>query len=194
MRCARSPDAVLIRAVRAFLLWTPTPEAHMKLLISTALLLAASAAAGQQPQPAFGCSAPVARQFDFWVGRWEVRDTAGNVLGHNTIEVVEGGCVLQENWRGARGSTGRSLNFVENGEWHQVWVANNPNSTLRLQGGLHDGAMVMRGTTVNAQGASVHNRITWTPLPNGDVRQLWETSTDGSTWRTLFDGRYVTTR
>jgi len=166
----------------------------MRLVFAGALLLGASAAAAQQPQPSFGCATPVARQFDFWVGRWEVRDTAGDVLGHNTIEKVEDGCVLQEQWRGARGSTGRSLNFVENEEWHQVWVANNANSTLRLKGGLRNGAMVMEGTTVDAQRATVHNRITWTPLPNGDVRQLWETSPDGSAWRTIFDGRYVKTR
>ena len=162
----------------------------MRIACASALLIVATTVAAQQPQP-LGCATPLDRQFDFWVGRWEVRDTAGSVLGHNTIEVVEDGCVLQENWRGARGSTGRSLNFVDRGEWHQVWVANNSNSALRLTGGLRDGAMVMRGTTIDAQGATVHNRITWTPLPHGEVRQLWETSPDGATWRAVFDGRYV---
>jgi hypothetical protein len=163
----------------------------MRLVSAAVLLLVASAAAAQQQPPAVGCAAPIARQFDFWAGHWEVRGAGGQLLGHNTIEVVEDGCVVLENWRGARGATGRSFNFVENGEWHQVWVANNPNGALRLKGGLQDGAMVMRGTVVNRQGATVHNRITWTPLENGDVRQLWETSTDGSTWQTVFDGRYV---
>jgi hypothetical protein len=34
-------------------------------------------------------------------------------------------------------------------------------------------------------------RISWTPLPRGDVRQLWERSADGGrTWTVIFDGRY----
>jgi len=38
----------------------------------------------------------------------------------------------------------------------------------------------------------VVNRTIWTPLPEGDVRQHWERSTDnGATWTTVFDGRYV---
>lgn len=35
------------------------------------------------------------------------------------------------------------------------------------------------------------NRITWQALPDGRVRQLWETSTErGVTWKTAFDGFY----
>ena len=35
------------------------------------------------------------------------------------------------------------------------------------------------------------HRITWTPLPDGSVRQHWEASQDaGANWRTLFDGLY----
>ena len=51
--------------------------------------------------------------------------------------------------------------------------------------------MVLRGVTHNAQGAAVQNRITWTPNADGSVRQHWEASTDGETWTTAFDGRYV---
>jgi hypothetical protein len=40
----------------------------------------------------------------------------------------------------------------------------------------------------------VHERISWTPQPDGTVRQLWEQSADGSRWRVVFDGRYVRQR
>jgi hypothetical protein len=37
----------------------------------------------------------------------------------------------------------------------------------------------------------MQNRITWTPHPDGSVRQLWEQSTDeGKTWQVAFDGLY----
>jgi hypothetical protein len=39
--------------------------------------------------------------------------------------------------------------------------------------------------------AGVVNRITWSPLDGGKVRQLWETSKDkGVTWQTTYDGLY----
>ncbi len=35
------------------------------------------------------------------------------------------------------------------------------------------------------------NRMTWTPLDNGYVRQHWEVTSDGgTTWSTAFDGEY----
>jgi hypothetical protein len=41
-------------------------------------------------------------------------------------------------------------------------------------------------------GQQVMQRISWTPGPDGSVRQLWETSADGGkTWETAFDGKYV---
>ena len=49
--------------------------------------------------------------FDFWLGGWNVFDTAGNQVGTNTIEKQEGGCALKETWTGAGGSTGFSINY-----------------------------------------------------------------------------------
>jgi hypothetical protein len=57
-------------------------------------------------------------------------------------------------------------------------------------GGLDEsGAMVM--TDVDRT-TSPLNRITWSPNPDGSVRQHWEQSSDGgTTWATIFDGLYV---
>jgi hypothetical protein len=38
----------------------------------------------------------------------------------------------------------------------------------------------------------VVDRITWIPLEDGRVRQVWEASRDyGNTWQVLFDGTYA---
>jgi len=43
-----------------------------------------------------------------------------------------------------------------------------------------------------ASKTDVVNRITWERLPDGRVRQLWETSKDsGATWSVAFDGYYT---
>lgn len=44
----------------------------------------------------------------------------------------------------------------------------------------------------NKPGATLRQRIRWTPLADDAVRQLWQSSDDdGATWKTAFDGRYV---
>ena len=41
-------------------------------------------------------------------------------------------------------------------------------------------------------GKHLLERITWTPLSDGSVRQLWEQSADaGAKWTIVFDGRYT---
>jgi hypothetical protein len=63
---------------------------------------------------------------------------------------------------------------------------------MHLTGGLRDGSMVLEGKTVGRDNAAVRQRITWTPQPDGRVRQLWEQSKDdGKTWTVGFDGRYA---
>src|SRR5215208_2926534 len=103
-------------------------------------------------------------EFDFWIGDWEVRDPAGNLVGHNRISRVEGVCGLREEWRGAGGVVGTSLNIwsAEHGCWHQTWI-DSSGSLLLLDGGLRDGAMVLEGTTrePDQEGGLIHHRITW---------------------------------
>ena len=46
------------------------------------------------------CHEPERRQFDFWLGEWEVCDPDGKVVGHNSIAPLYDGCALREEWRG----------------------------------------------------------------------------------------------
>ncbi len=141
------------------------------------------------------CQSAGHRQFDFWVGRWSVFTPDGKLAGDNEIEVIEGGCALLEHWRGNGGFTGTSLNHWDpaSGQWHQHWV-DNQGGTLRLAGTRVGASMVLVGTQApsTTPGATQLQRITWTPLPDGAVRQWWQTSDDdGTHWSTAFDGRYV---
>jgi hypothetical protein len=76
--------------------------------------------------------------------------------------------------------------------WRQHWV-DNQGGLLRLAGRLESQRMVLSSSEPHPDkpGATQQQRIAWTPLPDGSVRQLWEASDDGAAWRTLFDGRYV---
>lgn len=163
------------------------------------LFLAAFAApaAAQSPppappaatNPAPPCSTADHRRFDFWVGTWEVRGAArpDAPAARNTITLEHGGCVLREDYENGRYS-GTSLSFWDAGAgvWRQTWI-DNQGQPLLLAGGWRDGAMVMSGP----EGGPPADRVTWTPNPDGTVRQLWEKSVDGgATWTVAFDGSY----
>jgi hypothetical protein len=156
----------------------------------------ASSAAAQVPAAAPApCATPAHRQFDFWVGEWEVSKPDGTPAGRSRIERILEACVISENWTGATGFAGRSFNLYNaaSGRWEQFWV-DQSGARLHLQGGLEGERMVLAGTreATDAQtGPAQRERISWTPNADGSVRQLWETSKDdGRTWTTSFDGLY----
>lgn len=151
--------------------------------------LGAVSLSGQTPPP----PPPINHDFDFWAGDWEVTDAArGKLAGHNLIELKHGGRVLVENYTTPNGYTGMSVNAYDAStkRWHQCWV-DSAGGVLDLYGNLVDGNMVLSGETPLAGGKRQTERITWTPNPDGSVRQHWEQSTDGGkTWTTAFDGLY----
>ena len=163
------------------------------LLLLLPLLAAAQPEAAETPS-AGPCDAPEYRQFDFWLGDWNV-SADDQVAGSNSIRQIHGGCALEENWQGAGagGISGSSFNIYDRatGKWHQTWV-DASGTLLQLDGGLTDGNMVLSGSRPADSGATALHRISWTPNEDGSVRQLWETSLDGgASWSVLFDGLYV---
>jgi hypothetical protein len=158
--------------------------------------LSPSFVAAQTPTPApgRGCDSEQQRQFDFWIGDWDVT-VGGQQAGHNRIERILEGCALLENWTGAGGMSGKSLNFYDpqSTQWHQTWIDDRGGS-LALDGTFSGGSMVLSGTRQGQAGKKTLNRITWTPLPSGQVRQVWETSSDGKSWTVAFDGLYTRKR
>ncbi len=167
--------------------------------------LALSPVVGQAPAPAAAaptapaapaakpCSAPENRQFDFWVGNWEVKNPKGEIEGTNRIESIQGGCAIQENWDDGKGMTGSSFNMYEPGtrKWHQTWI-DNAGGILLLSGEFTGGKMVLSGERTNRAGKKVLDRISWTPIDANHVRQYWQLSRDGGkTWVDNFDGLYT---
>ena len=159
-------------------------------ITASAILLAATTAQAADQPP--DCTGAEYRQFDFWIGEFDVRSPDGQLAGHNVIGPTLNGCVLTEHWTGTDGSEGRSVNFYDRREqrWNQIWI-DNRGGVLRLAGGIVDGSMLLEGTTSGKDGAIRRHRIRWTPNPDASVRQHWESSTDdGATWATVFDGIY----
>ena len=157
-------------------------------MLALPLVIALLGVAAPAPSP---CAAPERRQFDFWIGEWDVTRPDGKVAGQNRIAPILGGCALREEWTGAGGNRGTSLNAwdADARRWRQTWV-DESGTVLLLVGGLDGGRMVLE-----SDGGAARQRITWTPLPDGRVRQLWDSSADGGrTWKVEFDGMYAKKR
>jgi len=154
----------------------------------------AAPAAAQQPAPAAAkptvvpCSAPEHRQFDFWVGRWDVYPTGKDKLvAHSLIESVYGGCGVRENWMPLSKQPGGSLNIYvpEEKRWEQFWI-DSQGSRAIFTGGWNGKAMVIQG-----KWAGPLVRISYTKNADGSVRQFGEQSTDeGKNWAPSFDLTY----
>jgi hypothetical protein len=132
------------------------------------------------------------RHFDFWVGDWDV-EMNGQPAGTNSVQRILDGCVIFENWTGARGGTGKSFNFYNSSKrkWQQTWV-DSTGSVLELAGEYSDGKMQFSGETVQPDGSKMMQRLTFFNLSPERVRQFWEQSTDGGkTWTVAFDGMYI---
>jgi hypothetical protein len=143
------------------------------------------------PANAGACDASEHRQFDFWIGEWNVRTPDGKLAGVNSIKREYEGCVLHERYSTERGYRGESLNMYDAGRkvWHQTWV-DTDGALLLLEGGLKGQSMVLEGQSLDANGQVTKHRITWTPSSNGTVRQHWESTDAAGKWTTAFDGTY----
>lgn len=159
-----------------------------KVLILAMLALPALAAAQGQP-----CSTPAFRAFDYWIGEWEVRDTAGTVIGHQSITRI-GNCGIAEHWqpRGGAGE-GRSISWYSpaDSSWNQLYLG---------AGGWRP---VYRGT-VNAEGeiemwesadavpaGRAITKMRYYKKPGGLQQVLWSSTDRGQTWTVGFVGNYT---
>ncbi len=160
--------------------------------VATAQIPAAPAPVPVKPRPV-PCVAAEYRQFDFWIGDWDVFMPDGRLAGSNRIEPVLNGCVLHEHWLGGN-LAGESFNAwdARRKHWHQTWV-DAAGSVLLLEGRFDGSTMTLSDAAVpdKPDGRAI-NEIRWTPNADGSVRQHWRTSADGGqTWTSVFDGRYV---
>lgn len=137
------------------------------------------------------CAAPENRQFDFWVGDWEVRNKKGELEGTNLVTLDHDGCVLTERWS-SPGQTGASLTMYDfrTKLWTQSWYDSLGN-LLVISGNFQNGSITLQGNRPTPEGKPAVERCIWTPLPDGRVYQYWDTSLDGGkTWAPHFEGFY----
>jgi hypothetical protein len=172
------------------------------------------------PKP-FDCAALEHRQFDFWLGDWDVVPNApvapvapvapaapaapvapARKPARNVIEKAHNGCVVVENWDDGIGGTGQSFNVYDRmtKRWHQTWV-DSTGGLHEYWGALQDGNMVFLGEVPLPPASRFAGRrtirLTFFPLGSGKVRQFSESLSPDGTWSINYDliyTRRVTTK
>jgi hypothetical protein len=172
----------------------------MKIFALAATILLAGSAVAQTPPPPpgpppTGCTSPESRQFDFWVGSWDLYPNGKDTkVAHSLIERLYMGCAIRENWMPLRAGGGGSLNSYVPKEklWRQTWI-DSSGARVEFKGGLQGRSMVLEGFWPGSApgGKDGVTRMTYTPNPDGSVRQHGQVTTDnGKTWLESFDFIY----
>ena len=133
------------------------------------------------------------KQFEFWIGEWNVQNPQGQQVGTSSIQRIETGCVILENWTGAQGGTGKSLNFYDSSlrKWLQTW-ADSSGGVSEFAGVYKDNAIRFEGESHEPSGAKIVRRLTFFNLGPDRVRQFSEASYDGGkSWTVDYDFTYI---
>lgn len=168
----------------------------MRALYLLLLLGVCASAASQQSQQKSPClTEPVYRQFDFWIGEWEVYGKNGKKAGDSKIELILDSCIILEKWTSANGGyAGKSFNTYNavSRQWQQTWVDNRGGSTEFLEGRFEQDKMIfLTRPFPHVKDTMAIRRLTFYSLAPDKVRQHGEISKDGArTWSTEYDLEY----
>jgi hypothetical protein len=171
------------------------------------LVLALFLQTAAPPAKPFDCTAPQHREFDFWVGTWNVVPNAGATgatgaagaarkPATNTIQKAHNGCVIVENWDDGQGGTGQSFNIYDrvSRRWNQTWV-DSTGGRHEYWGELKDGNMVFTGEVPLPPASRFQGRrtirLTFFPLGADKVRQFSESLNVDGTWSVNYDLLYT---
>ena len=163
------------------------------------LVVVLAAPAMQKP-----CTSPEHRQFDFWVGDWDLHWTnadGSSGRGRNRIDKILDGAVIEEKFEetGDVGGTvlkGRSLTVFNKatGMWRQAW-ADNQGGFFALTGQVDGDRRILMTDVVRSAEKASAQRMVFHSISANALTWDWEGSVDGgSTWKRLWRIEYARRR
>jgi tetratricopeptide (TPR) repeat protein len=135
------------------------------------------------------------RQFDYWLGEWNVTTTQGAIpSGNSKIELILEDCVVLENWKSLNNPySGKSYNVYDQAlkRWEQYWV-DNVGGNIFFHGELKDGVMDYYTDEIpQPDGTKLMRHLQFFRVNPDTVRQFSQGSTDGGkTWKVEYDFTY----
>lgn len=133
------------------------------------------------------------RALDFWLGRWNVTDGEQPSHASSVVSLELGKCLIVERWGDATGHRGENV-FGYNLDaktWSGMFADNDGRIHLFVHGTVTAGKAQLSGPSRGPHGEATLDRITIVRMTANDLEQTWQQSTDGgTTWTTVFKGRY----
>ena len=171
--------------------------AKLHLIAFVTMLIMASIPTNSSAQddvenPISPCDRAEARQFDFWIGEWNL--TWGDTgRGTNIITSEMSRCVIEENFttHDSKPFIGHSVSVYNHkiGKWQQTWVDNSGNY-MDFLGEFKDGKMIL-SRQAERQGKKILQRMVFSNIQKDNLDWSWESSEDnGKTWKPLWEIRY----
>ena len=128
------------------------------------------------------------RDFDFWVGSWDLVVRAppapgqpwAEAKGTNQIDSTYAGCVIEEHFRadGPGGFwQGHSVSAFQNGKWRQTWV-DDAGGFIALIGGWDGKQLELRGEPREQNGKTIVMRMVFSDISRDKLHWSWERSED----------------
>lgn len=172
------------------------PRAALAAVVALAFLVAPAAG---QVKRAEWCPEPEARQFDFWLGEWDVQNRnsrpgadrwAATGRATNRVYTVVGGCAVVEHWRGwAWPGAGHIVGFSVRawdpaaGQWELVllWPMGPPQRFGNPEGRFEDGRGDFYSRFTTPQGDSGISRLSFWKIEPGSFQWNNAMSLDGGT-------------
>ena len=131
--------------------------------------------------PASSCTEAEHRQFDFWIGEWDVNTVPSSITREAS------GCAIYEDYQAPLRGLSISVYDPRNRTWNQTYVTSN-GGLLLLTGTFADGKMVL---FERAPDGSLRSRWTWERIDANTVTQRAERTPDnGQSWLPQFLGTY----
>jgi hypothetical protein len=154
---------------------------------------------GQAPPAAVSpCTADSSYQrLAFWVGDWNVYDSAGAKYATQRVHSVIDECAIMAEWSSGGGNKGLGLSAydMKTHEWKQVYVSNQvpfrSGVNLRISDPSYTGPGIRFVSLDSTAENSAQNRVTIMPLSDHRAMQLFEESRDGGkTWTVVFKAEH----
>ncbi|CAL2083456.1 hypothetical protein [Tenacibaculum sp. 190524A02b] len=146
-----------------------------------------------QNQSQIPCSSIEYSQFNFWIGKWNVYNTKGELIGINNIVKTPNACAIQENWESKSSkSKGTSYNYYnkKDNSWNQVWI-DNSGFSLVLKGNFENEKMILKSDLITGEKGTYKNVIEWKKNEDNSVTQTWNyTDEQGKIIKEVFKGIY----
>ncbi len=154
-----------------------------------------------------GCTSTEARQFDFWVGSWDINQKILNQDGSwielkasTKVSPLLNGCALEEHWTGQvqffwlgmkqpEEIKGFSLRYYDtsSGKWNIYWMdTQTPELGLPYTGNFADGKGEFFAERETKKGRQI-SRIVFSDIKENSVH--WDLSVsndDGKSWRVIW--------